>query len=130
VIAPAHGHDIAQPGPPPGLAAISLRKARSAGRGLSFMGLVVSQDEVLAQKDQANAAFRLPGSGLGKRPIVPLEFFSHYFYPVIPGYTRTGLPTNRTNKHTFAAPGGAGVTSWRIGATVTGNGLLRPKVTG
>ena len=49
-----------------------LRKARSEARGISFMDLVAPCDDVLAQKDQANNAFLLHGSGIGRRPILPL----------------------------------------------------------
>jgi len=40
-----------------------LRQARSEARSLSFMDLEAPHDEVLAQKDQANAGFRLHGYG-------------------------------------------------------------------
>jgi len=40
-----------------------LRKARSEARSLSFMDLAAPHDEVLAQKDQADAVFLLHGYG-------------------------------------------------------------------
>ena len=48
-----------------------LYKARSETRSISTMDLEAVHDEVLEQKDQANAAFLLPGSGLagGRNPL-------------------------------------------------------------
>jgi len=41
-----------------------LRKARSEARSLSFMDLAAPHDDVLTQKDQANAVFLLHGYAL------------------------------------------------------------------
>jgi len=48
-----------------------LRKARSEARSLSFMDLAAPHDDVLTQKDQANAVFLLHGCGLKEGPTRP-----------------------------------------------------------
>ena len=52
-----------------------MRKARSEARSISFMDLAAPHDEVLTQKDQANAAFLLHGYGLAplRQRIAELE---------------------------------------------------------